>query len=404
MKSFFWSVIFILSSSHFYSQQNQLTTGSSEIVHSRLLNEDREILIHIPKSNGGKNGTVHYPVMYLLDGESFFNSFTGMMQYLSSIGKIPEMIIVGIKNVDRKRDFTPTHYVYWSDGTKDEQALRNTGGGEKFLSFVQNELIPFIEGKYPTAPYRMFVGHSLGGLAVLNAFVNHPSLFKSYVTIDPTVWWDNRLIMKQAKGALIKDDYADKNLFYASANTMDKKMDTIRVMKDNANANVHVKDNLLFRNILQQDKTSLLKWKWKYYPEDNHTSVPFISAYDALRFLFKGYDLEKDMDDPTLTGEYIRLHYQAVSKLLGYELKPEESFLNTVGYIHLSEKRYKQAYDIFRMNLDNYPRSFNAYDSMGDYYLAVGDRKNAALTLSKALEIQDNPDTLRKLQKLQSKE
>lgn len=404
MKSFFWSVIFILSSSHFYSQQNQLTTGSSEIVHSRLLNEDREILIHIPKSNGGKNGTVHYPVMYLLDGESFFNSFTGMMQYLSSIGKIPEMIIVGIKNVDRKRDFTPTHYAYWSDGTKDEQALHNTGGGEKFLSFVQNELIPFIEGKYPTAPYRMFVGHYLGGLAVLNAFVNQPSLFKSHVTIDPTVWWDNRLIMKQAEGALTKDAYADKNLFYASANTMDKKMDTIRVMKDNANANVHVKDNLLFRNILQQDKTSLLKWKWKYYPEDNHASVPFISAYDALRFLFKGYDLEKDMDDPTLTGEYIRLHYQAVSKLLGYKLKPEESFLNTAGYIHLSEKRYKQAYDIFRMNLDNYPQSFNAYDSMGDYYLAVGDSKNAALTLSKALEIQDNPDTLRKLQKLQSKE
>lgn len=138
--------------------------------------------------------------------------------------------------------------------------------------------------------------------------------------------------------------------------------------------------------------------------EDNHASVPFISAYDALRFLFKGYGLEKDMDDPTLTGEYIRLHYQDVSKLLGYELKPEESFLNTIGYIHLSEKRYKQAYDIFTMNLDNYPQSFNAYDSMGDYYLAVGDRKNAALTLSKALELQDNPDALKKLQKLQSKE
>jgi len=320
-----------------------LTIGQIDTIKSKILNENRELLIYTPAtaSKNPKNNTTLYPVMYLLDGEAFFRSFTGMVQYLSSIGKMPEMIIVGITNTDRQRDLTPTHWIYWSDGEKDEKALHNTGGGEKFLSFIQDELIPHIESAYPTAPYRMFVGHSLGGLTVLNALAKHFSLFKSYVAIDPTVWWDNRLIMQQIKQALTKSNYSDKSLFYASANTMNENMDTIRVMNDTAHANIHVKDNLLFRSLLQQDKKSRLNWQWKYYPEDNHLSVPFISAYDALRAMFKGYELGKEMDDSSLTAKYIQLHYREVSKLLGYELKPEERVLNIIGYLHLSEKRYQ---------------------------------------------------------------
>jgi len=398
---FFISILFIKVG---YSQtKNPITLGRIDTIESKILQENRAIFIYTPASaSKDRNSTTRYPVMYLLDGESFFNSFTGMVQYLSSIGKMPEMIIVGVTNTDRRRDLTPTHFVYWSDGEKDEKGLHNTGGGEKFLSFIQHELIPHVESAYPTAPYRMFVGHSLGGLTVLNALANHSSLFKSYVAIDPTVWWDNRLIMQQTEKALVKGSYANKSLFYASANTMDKNMDTIRVVNDTDQANIHVKDNLLFRGLLQQDKTSRLNWQWKYYPEDNHLSVPFISAYDALRFLFKGYDLGKEMDDPSLTAEYIQSHYQDVSRLLGYELKPEERILNIIGYIHLGEKRYQQAYCFFKMNIDSYPQSFNVYDSMSDYYLAVGDKKNAISVLSKALRLNDNPDTRKKLQGLKS--
>jgi predicted alpha/beta superfamily hydrolase len=401
-KSLFFFILTLFIKVGYTQTKNPITLGRIDTIKSKILQENRALLIYTPATaSKDRHSNTGYPVMYLLDGEAFFNSFTGMVQYLSSIGKMPEMIIVGIKNTDRNKDLTPTHWVYWSDGEKDEKALHNTGGGEKFLSFIQNELIPHIESTFPTAPYRMFVGHSLGGLTVLNAFANHSSLFKSYVAIDPTVWWDNRLILRQTKEALAKGNYEDKSLFYASANTMDKNMDTIRVMNDTAQANIHVKDNLLFRGLLQQDKTSRLNWQWKYYPEDNHPSVPFISAYDALRVLFKGYDMGKEMDDPSLTAEYVQSHYQDVSKLLGYELKPEERILNIIGYLHLSEKRYQKAYGFFKMNIDNYPQSFNVYDSMGDYYLAIGDKKNARSVLSKALQIKDNPDTRKKLQELQ---
>lgn len=382
---------------------SQIIIGITDTVHSTVLHENRPVLIYTPPSaSKDAKSNIRYPVVYLLDGESFFQSFTGMVQYLSSIGKMPEMIVVGIPNTNRNRDLTPTHFVYWSDGQKDEKALHSTGGGEKFLSFIDDELIPHVEAVYPTAPYRMFVGHSLGGLTVLNALINHPAFFNSYVSIDPTVWWDNRALMNKATQVLTHADYTGKSLFYASANTMDKHMDTLRVMNDTANVNVHVRDNLTFRSLLQKDHSSHLAWQWKYYPEDNHPSVPLIASYDALRFIFKNYELPKEMDDPSLTAQDISVHYKSVSKLLNYEVKPSERTINFLGYGCLSNKHYNEAYSFFKMNIDNYPQSFNVYDSMGDYYLATGDKKNAATVLPKALRLKDNPDTRKKLQELKT--
>ncbi|MGN6398287.1 MAG: alpha/beta hydrolase-fold protein [Mucilaginibacter sp.] len=402
MKYYLLTIILIaLSQTGSGQNKNQINIGTIETVHSGVLNEDRKLLIYTPPglSNDPKSA-VRYPVIYLLDGEVFFHSFTGIAAYLSSTGKMPEMIVVGITNVDRTRDLTPTHSVYWSDGEKDERALRNSGGGEKFISFVQNEVIPYIEATYPTAPYRMFVGHSLGGLTVINALVNHSSLFNSYVAIDPSVWWDNRALMNKAGQVFSHSDYANRMLFYASANTMDKHMDTLRVMNDTANANVHVRDNLQFRSLLQNDKTSRLAWQWKYYPEDNHPSVPLIAGYDALRFLFKGYELPKEMNDPSLTAEEIRVHFNNVSKLMGYQVKPSERTVNLLGYGCLSNKQFSRAFTFFKMNVENYPQSFNVHDSMGDYYLAVADKKNAVTAFTKALTLQENPETRKKLTEL----
>lgn len=387
-----------------YAQnKNQITIGTVDTIHSNILQENRKILIYTPAGvSNDPHGSARYPVVYLLDGESFFHSFTGIVDYLSNTGKMPEMIVIGITNIDRMRDLTPSHSVYWSDGEKDEKALHTSGGGEKFISFIQNEVIPHIEANYPTAPYRMFVGHSLGGLTVLNALINHPALFNAYVTIDPTVWWDNRALMNQAKSVLAKADYTGKILFYASANTMDKNMDTIRVMKDTANVNVHVRDNLQFRSLLQKNKAAHLAYQWKYYQEDNHPSVPLIAGYDALRFFFKNYELPKEIGDKSLTAEYIKIHYQNVSKLMGYEVKPSQQTVNLLGYGCLSNKQYAEAYSFFKMNIDNYPQSFNVYDSMGDYYLAIGDKKNAIILFTKALGLKDNSDTRKKLKELKS--
>ncbi|RTY88005.1 alpha/beta hydrolase-fold protein [Flavobacterium sp. GT3R68] len=380
---------------------NKITIGTINTIHSDILNEEREVLIYVPNSSTrNSNDKTRYPVLYLLDGYSFFHSVTGMVQYLSAISKMPEMIVVAIVNTDRVRDLTPTHSTSWSNGEQDAAHFKNSGGGEKFLSFVEKELIPYIDSHYKTEPYRMFVGHSLGGLTVVNALIKNPELFNSYVAIDPSIWWDNKSLMKQAAVVLKQKEYLGKKLFFASANTMNKEMDTMRVVKDTANSNLHVRDNLEFRELLKKNKNKL-DWKWKYYADDNHLSIPLIAEYDALRYFFKEYELPKDLDDSSINAGYIQNHYRNISEMLGYTVLPPQSTINFLGYNNLSGKRYDKAYGFFKMNIDNYPASANAFDSMGDYYMDKNDRKKAIESFEKALSLKEVSETRKKLEKLQ---
>ena len=386
------------------SKDNRIVIGTIDTIHSVILNERRELLIYVPNSGAGNmSDKTHYPVLYLLDGYSFFHSVTGMVQYLSAIGKMPEMIVVAIVNTDRIRDLTPTHSTSWSDGEQDTVYFRNAGGGQKFISFIQQELIPYMDAQYNTEPYRIFVGHSLGGLMVVNTLVNNPELFNAYVAIDPSIWWDNRSIMKQAETVFTQHDYTGKKLFFASANTMNKGMDTSRVVKDTANGNVHVRDNLQFRDIIKKNKSNKLDWNWKYYADDDHTSIPLIAAYDAMRSFFRNYELPKDLADTTINAEFIRKHYHKISEMLGYTVLPPQSTINFLGYNNLAGKRYEKAYGFFKMNLDNYPASANAFDSMGDFYVETNNTINAIASFKKALSLKEMAETRKKLEKLQEK-
>ncbi|HYK76080.1 MAG TPA: alpha/beta hydrolase-fold protein [Daejeonella sp.] len=378
---------------------DQISIGTKKTIYSNILNEDREIWVYMPEA-GRADSKTQYPVMYLLDGKDFFHFTTGIVSELSALGKMPKMIVVGIVNKDRGSDFTPTHSLLARDGTVDAD-FKNSGRGEKFTSFLQKELIPFINSHYSTAPFRMFVGHSLGGLAVLNSLINHPSLFNAYVAIDPSLWWDNHLIMKQAQNVLTQKDYADKSLYFASSNTMEKGMDTVRVIIDTAYGNGNVRNNFQFREILKKSKN--LQWAWKFYPEDNHSSVPLISEYDAFRSIFKKYEMDKDISDTSITVEYIKDHYHTVSAMLQYAVSPPQNIVNILGYIALGNKTYDKAYSFFKLNIDNYPASSNVYDSLGDFYVETNDQKKALEAFKKALSLMEVPETRKKLEKLQAK-
>jgi predicted alpha/beta superfamily hydrolase len=385
-----------------YAQKNSdITIGKTYFINSNILKEQRKILVYVPNSgNTNVKSESRYPVIYLLDGEQHFHSVTGLVQYLSSTGKIPEMMVVGIVNTNRVKDLTPTHSISWSDGEKDPDYFKHAGGGEKFISFIQKELMPHIDSLYHPEPYRMIVGHSLGGLTVINALFNHPALFNSYVAIDPSIWWDDHLFLKKAATVLKQSNFAGKALFFASANTLNKGKDTIDVLKDTSNSSVHVRDNILFHQLLKGNIKNNLSWAWKYYEDDDHPSVPLIAEYDALRTFFKNYELSKSTNDTSINADFIRDHYKNVSAMLGYQVLPSRNTVNGLGYIHMGNKSFNKAYSFFQMNIDNYSENFNVYDSMGDYYIAIGNKQKAKEFFKKALILHENPDTRKKYNEL----
>ena len=76
-----------------------------------------------------------------------------------------------------------------------------------FLDFIEKELIPYIEKNYPATSYKTFVGHSYGGIAVLNALFERPQLFNNYIAIDPSLWWDDQILLRVADSVFNKNNY-----------------------------------------------------------------------------------------------------------------------------------------------------------------------------------------------------
>ncbi len=389
---------------------NQIGIGQIDSVYSNILNESRKIWVHLPESAGdGKLNETKYPVLYLLDGPGHFYSVTGMIKQLSTTNGntiVPEMIIIGIPNTDRSRDMTPTHVE--TDFFTGDSIQYASGGGNKFLDFMEDELMPYIEKTYPVSTYKTFVGHSFGGLAVINSLITRPHLFNNYVAIDPSLWWDDEVLLRNADSVLTENKFDGKALYVGVANTMNEGMTINEVRSDTAIASAHIRSILQFVNSTETKNDNGLLFKWKYYENDDHGSVPLIAEYDALRFLFPWYSFKdgNQFFDPNSTisiEEMISMidsHYKNVSAHFGYETLPNESFINSLGYVFLGNNQYDKANAMFKLNIQNYPNSSNVYDSMGDSYLAQQDSIKALELFTKALEVGKNDYSQEKIDML----
>ena len=387
----------------FAQNGDKIIIGSIDSIYSDILGEQRKIWVHVPKSD--ENTSLRkYNVLYLLDGEGNFYSVTGMIMQLSKTYDYticPEMIVVGIPNTDRFRDLTPSHV---GDSTN------SSGGGEKFINFLEKELIPYVDNRYSTAPHRTLVGHSFGGLFVLNTLINHPAIFNNYVAIDPSLWWDNQKFLSKALNELKQEKYENRSLYISVANTMPAGMDTSKVKNDTSGITTHIRSILKLCNTLDSINSNGLNFTWKYYSDEDHSSVPIISVYDALHFIYswmKFNEWEKvSGTESNYTGEelvdLIDSHYTKISRQIGYTILPDEQRINNLGYMFMNRKEYDKAYVFFNFNIKNYPQSANVYDSMGDYYLSQSNSEKAIEFFTKSIEIGGIPESKIKLDKLKA--
>lgn len=408
MKKSFLTLFVIVTVFISHAQNDtKIVIGNIDSIDSKILKEKRKIWVHVPNTaqNGGLYAPVKYPVVYLLDGDAHFYSVVGMIQQLSSVNGnaiCPEMIIVGIPNTDRTRDLTPTHVDIAP--MMDSASARTSGGGEQFISFIEKEVMPYIDATYPTLPYRTLIGHSLGGLTVMNTLLNHKDLFNSYISIDPSMWWDTRKLLTKGTGLLAQQDYKNKTLYLAIANTMKPGMDTTQVKKDTTFETDHIRSILSLNNVLQKNKQNGLAYNYKYYNEDTHGSVPMIATYDALHAIFGFYNFTLGFDDymnfSKKTISKLEDHFKEVSKHFGFAFPIPEAMTNQLGYMAMSQNKMDEAAYLFKINATNYPTSFNVYDSQGDFYAAKGEKAKAIENYEKALGVKEWPDTRSKLNQL----
>ena len=189
--------------------ETDFTIGKSITIKSAILNEIRTLNIYFPKSYS-VDSTKKYPVIYLLDGskgEDFIH-ISGIVQFgsFSWINMISESIVVGIANVDRKRDFT-----YPSQNALDQEEFPTSGKSKNFIAFIQDELQPFIDSTYRTTNGKTIIGQSLGGLLATEIVLKKPELFDNYIIVSPSLWWDDEKLLNEQAVA-----YSSKKSIYVA--------------------------------------------------------------------------------------------------------------------------------------------------------------------------------------------
>lgn len=300
-----------------YAQQS-ITIGKEYTLNAPSLAEERTIQVYLPSSyHDNTISAQHYPVIYLLDGESNFNYLTTFVDKLSKYPypAIPEMIVVGIKNTNRTRDLTPT--TPNPSDLNDAQRSKiqgESGGNEMFFQFIDQTLVPYVNDTYRTNGYNILIGHSFGGITALNYLLQHGNNFQSYIVHDPSIWWDNQWMLRQYKTNSTKV-FDHKQLFLTQ----------VGEKENNSNLKAHYQGIQDFNNLMTQTPFEGLKYTYKQYEDEDHGSIPLKGNLDGLRAVFEGYQF----NFKTLDQDFALLekHYAKVSKTLNFEFVPNEAYL-----------------------------------------------------------------------------
>lgn len=200
-------------------------------------------------------------------------------------------------------------------------------------------------------------------------------MFGAYVAISPSFWWDKGYLLNLADKKLKNNRMMNKIIFYSDANEGGSDKSTFHT------------DLLKFDSIITENKITGLDHKYVYYPEDIHMTEPIKAYYDALRFIYRLWDLP-EMDPKSLNAAVVKQHYQQLSKRYGYPVIPTEVNINNIAmYLITQPGALDNAISLLEMNTESYPTSPTAFSLLGDAYLKKGDRSKAVTHYKRALAL-----------------
>lgn len=245
-------------------QDLNLKIGVRVPIKSEILNEQRSVIIHLPDNydNSGKS----YPVIFRLDGnmETMLETVATINRLSQTEEIIPEMIVVAIENTNRDRDMWPVKTQYYN----------KEPGAKSFMSFIEHEILPYIEKNYRTTEHRILCGQSLSSVFTLYALLTKPNLFDSYIIISGAFPDSEKYFNELSQKAFLQiDRFYDKDIFISNG------------LKDPLDPDGKNHEQILaFSNAMKVKTGNNSRCKYVTYENEGH--VPFFSLYDGLKFIF----------------------------------------------------------------------------------------------------------------------
>ena len=323
--------------------------GAYRSLHSSILNEERTLLVNTPV--GYDETEVHYPVLFVLYGGGYFAESVHIVDRLQEAGLIPQLLIVGVKNVDRYRDNLPV------------DRRGGKGGAEDFLKFFTDELIPFVEDNYRTKDFRILLGPQAVASFSLYALMERPGLFNVNIITNP--FWNRSVreyFIARAEDFFTGRD-ALESFFFVTCNTADDDeatMDYLGRLKATVESARVEGFTMLINRQAEAEARGL---------------IPSPGLKEGLMEYFKGYAYPEDRNQDGL--EDIRRYYEDLSKEYGYEIDLPEKVLVRQGDRLQRGGDSGRARILFEYVAEHYPSNLDCYHRLAELHRASGEYERA---------------------------
>ncbi|WP_218418297.1 alpha/beta hydrolase [Alteromonas lipotrueae] len=359
MKKLIYGILLLILGSHSNSWAiSKLPTLQELTIDSSVLGEKRDLVVYLPA--GYKFSQNHYPVLYLTDGDIQGSHTVGTIDYLAKFEQIPQMIVVGIVNPakTRIRDLTIT--------PSDKQSLNQLENADRFLDFVEKEVIPYVKQQYRILDYQILSGTSHGGQFAINAMVKRPDLFNGIIAISPSLYWNNRQLLGLAEQAL-KDKKLQGRLYMSIANEEPTMTDPYQQ----------------FIDLLVSYPSEKLVATSQTFSDETHNTTVLKGQYAGLKYLFSEWPIPEG--EPKTLAD-LQSKFASRSTLLKTHLKIPEDKVN--GYAQWLQylNRHDDVLELLEWNRKNYPHSVDAHSALIKAYMDFKMTEEAESALKNALK------------------
>jgi len=356
-----------------WSQPTQL--GETVALRSEILDELRTVYVSVPASY--RQSQRSYPVLYLLDGDWHFPVVASQVRYLSECGAsdiiAPELIVVGIQNVDRDRDFTPTHVPEYEG-----MEFPTSGEADDFLQFLTRELVPFIDGAYRTVDHRVLGGWSFGGLFTIYSMLEKPGFFNAYLGISPSIWWEHERLLSEPPPGPFENP---SRLVMTIGSEEEGGWNHTAVTK--------------FARQLEERAVGGLDVTFIEIEGAGHNQSLPLAYYRAIRALYSDWLAPSEVIEEG-RGR-IEQYYQELSNRYGYAVPIPEPVFQSLGVGHLQAERMEEARTVFEEATRLYAESSYSHYLLGRVWQKSGDPVAARDEYLRAIQIESRqlpPDRL----------
>ncbi len=362
---FLFTLFFLNGEKLCFAQKDgdDVVIGKYRMVHSHVLDEDRLLIIHLPREYGDTQ--LNYPVLYLLYGQDINNYFAEaaiITEKLGGTGEIPPIIVIGVANTNRYRDNLPAKIRGRSD----------SGGADNFLRFFEEELIPFVDKNYRTKNFRILAGPQAGAVFGLYSLITKPGLFRAVLSENPFMNPENSEYLFLKAELFFKNTESLRNFLYVKCEKNERPQDLEYAER--------------FAKFLESEQPDGFRYKVEFR-EPTGYFIPPLPFREGLRELFAGHKLPENFQ--TNTVQDIIHYYEKLSEEYGFEVDPP-SLMMTFEADKLSQQRkIQEVIELFEYQLTLYPKSLNALWRLGETYRGMGDFEKARQYYKAFLDIQD---------------